>query len=367
MARNIIQKVGKKQDEDQVWFLFVDYTKAFDSVFHDSLWKTLIEFGAPQHVVWLIKRLYDRAVGVVRLEEQHTEPFKFEKGVRQGCLISPILFNAIGERIMRKVEGRLVERSGKIIGGRCIWNIRYADDTTLVARSSEECNLMAAVLMEESRVMGLQINKSKTTAMTVHGHGDIEVEREIIEKVQKLKYLGSYITSEGDSSSDIKARIGMAKSVTYNLVEVWKSKELSLKLKIRLAKSLVWSIVLYACESWTLRKQEENMINVFEMWLWRRVLRVSWTQRKTNQWVRDQVGIGEEQGMVAEVKKRKIRKYGHWKRRGSSIVLATIEGETEGRGRRGRRKIEWVDNVIKWQDGIHSMHNNAKKECQRPN
>ena len=113
-----------------------------------------------------------------------------------------------------------------------------ASVTTLVARSSEECNLMAAVLMEESRVMGLQINKSKTTAMTVHGHGDIELEREIIEKVQKLKYLGSYITegdsrriihSEGDSSSDIKARIGMAKSVTYNLVEVWKSKELSLK------------------------------------------------------------------------------------------------------------------------------------------
>ena len=125
MARNIIQKVGKKQDEDQVWFLFLDYTKAFDSVFHDTLWTTLIEFGAPELVVWLIKQLYNRAIGVMRLEEQHTEPFKFEKGVRQGCLVSPILFNVVGERIMRKVESRLVERSGKIIGGRCWLYIAY--------------------------------------------------------------------------------------------------------------------------------------------------------------------------------------------------------------------------------------------------
>ena len=114
-------------------------------------------------------------------------------------------------------------------------------------------------------------------------HGQAELEQQKIEKVDKFKYLGSYISSQGGSTTDIKARIGMAKSVTSNLLEIWKSKELSVNFKVRLAKSLVWSVALYACESWTLRKQEEKMIKVFEMWLWRRVLRIGWTERKTNE------------------------------------------------------------------------------------
>ncbi|XP_078491080.1 uncharacterized protein LOC144747145 [Ciona intestinalis] len=99
VVRNIIQKVAKKDDENQ-------------------------------------------AKGVVRVNDQHTEEFSFLKGVRQGCLISPLLFNTVGERIMREVEERLTKRSGKVIGGRLIWNIRYADDTTMVAKSREECGVM---------------------------------------------------------------------------------------------------------------------------------------------------------------------------------------------------------------------------------
>ena len=89
--RNIIQKVAKKQDEEEAWFMFVDYTKAFDSVFHDALWKTLLEFGVPQHLIWLVKTLYDSASGIVRVQNEVTAPFQFRKGVRQGCLISSLL------------------------------------------------------------------------------------------------------------------------------------------------------------------------------------------------------------------------------------------------------------------------------------
>jgi len=157
---------------------------------------------------------------------------------------------------------------------------------------------------------------------------------------------GSYVTDDGYSGNDIKIRIGQAKSVTNNMDDVWKSKELGTKLKVRLAKALVWSVALYACETWTIKKQEERMINAFEMWLWRRVINVKWTERKTNEWVREQVGVTEERGMLNEVKMRKIRKYGHWKRRGASLVLTTIEGETDSRGRVGRRRVEWMDNII---------------------
>jgi hypothetical protein len=359
VLRNIIQKVAKKREEDQVWFLFVDYSKAFDSVYHDALWNCLMDFGVPSHLTWMLKRLYDRAKGVVRVGDQHTEEFPFKKGVRQGCLVSPLLFNAIGEKIMRTVLERTQdqhETPGKVLGGRSIWNIRYADDTTVVARSREECCAMGNLLAEVSKEVGLNINRAKTSSMSVHGEGTVQLGGETIETVHKAKFLGSQVTDEGDSTADIKSRIGQAKSAANSMTDTWRSQELSRPFKVRLAKALVWTVALYACETWTLRKQEETMINAFEMWLWRRVLRIKWTERRTNQWVRDQVGVTEEHSMLQEVKRRKIRKYGHWKRRGESLVLATIEGETEGIGRRGRRRVEWVSNIFTWQGGLEQAH-----------
>ena len=175
---------------------------------------------------------------------------------------------------MREVEERLKERPGKIIGGRSIWNIRYADDTTMIASSKDECSEMGEALSSISKEVGLNINKSKTSAMTVHGEGDVQMEGEKIDQVEKFKFLGSYITPTGDSTCDIKSRIGQAKTATINMAEVWGSRDLNTRNKVRLAKALIWSVALYACETWTIRKQEEKMIEAFEMWLWRRVLKV---------------------------------------------------------------------------------------------
>jgi len=361
VARNLIQKVVAKQEDNQIWFLLVDYSKAFDTVHHEAIWSAMSEFGVPNHLTWLLKGLYDHATGVVRVEDEHTEEFRFEKGVRQGCLVSPLLFNMIGEKIMREVEERLEERSGKIVGGRSIWNIRYADDTTMVSRSREECSRMGEVLKDVSKTVGLEINKSKTQVMSVHGTGEVKIDNESITKVEKVKFLGSYLTEDGASTVDIKCRIGQAKAITNNMAEIWKSCDLSLKHKVRMAKACVWSVALYACETWTLRKQEQKMIEAFEMWLWRRILRVKWTEHKTNEWVIDKIGVREERTMLEEVKRRKVRKYGHWKRRGGSLVLASVEGDVEGRGRRGRRKMDWMSNVIEWEGGLERAHSKAWK------
>ena len=160
--------------------------------------------------------------------------------------------------------------------------------------------------------------------------------------------------------TEIKARFGQARSIVSRLSGVWYSKELSLKLKVGLAKTLVWSVALYGCESWTLRKEKERIVQVFEMWLWRRVLGVYWRDRRTNMWVREKVGVQEKEGMVEEIKKRKLRKYGHWKRREDSMVLATVEGEIEGRKRRGRRKTEWIDNIREWHGGMEMARRCAR-------
>ena len=88
---------------------------------------------------------------------------------------------------------------------------------------------------------------------------------------------------------------------------------------------------------------------------------MSWQERRTNEWVRERVGVKDEERMLQEIKRRKIRKYRHWKRRGDSVVLESIEGETEGRGRRGRRRVEWVTNILTWENSISTAHRNARE------
>lgn len=351
--RNIIEKTVKKQNQ-QLWIMFVDYRKAFDSVEHSKMWQALRDLGAPVHLIWLIEKLYNEAEGTVRLNNEHTQQFPLGRGVRQGCPLSPLLFNACGEIIMRRVQQELGERTGCTIGGQAFWNLRYADDIALLASSKEELERQADALLRHSAVFGLEINKLKTLSMSigVDQADRPQLDGQRVEQVTKFKYLGSMITNDGDIGDEVRIRLAIARRVTLQLVEVWRSKEIGIRLKKQLVTALVWSIATYATESWTLKKSTEKRISAFEMWVWRRVLRCSWRDKKTNEWVRKQIGVREEDGLLAEIKRRKLSKYAHWKRRPESAVLTTIEGEVEGRAKRGRRRTGWVDNVREWTGGM---------------
>ena len=110
--------------------------------------------------------------------------------------------------------------------------------------------------------------------------------------------------------------------------------------------NLVWSIALYGSESWTVKKCDEKRIMAFELWCWRRVLRISWTEYKTNVSVRQKIGVPEQNGLLEQLKKRKLAKYGHWKRRSEGLVI-----EIEGKCLPGRRRTAWIDNVGRWTEG----------------
>ena len=194
--------------------------------------------------------------------------------------MSPLLFNACGEAIMRQVKEKLDERSGSIVGGRAIWNIRYADDTTLLARSKTELEKQALELQKCSHTFGLHINSTKTHVM-VHGSNDqIFLDGKAINQVDRFKYLGSMVGMDGDSTPEIGARLAIARDATSQLIGLWKAKEISLKLKKQLVKTLVWSIALYGAESWTLKQSDMKRIESFELWVWRRMLQVSWKDKR---------------------------------------------------------------------------------------
>ena len=159
----------------EVHICFIDYSKAFDCINHDLMWKTLIEMGIPKHLIQLLKGLYENQIAVIRTEFGDTDNFKIKKGVRQGCILSPFLFNLYAERIMRMAEMEEATEGIKI-AGRTLNNLRYADDTTLLAGKKEDLKNLIRRLKKESEKAGLYFNIKKTKIMTTADYDSFEID-----------------------------------------------------------------------------------------------------------------------------------------------------------------------------------------------
>ena len=229
----------------------------------------------------------------------------------------------------------------------------------------ERLERTANTLKEASQRFGLKINENKTHLMSTNKDRTISLGANHVDKVEKFKYLGAVVTLDANSSHDVRARTAIARTTCTSLIPLWRTSDLSLRLKKRLVQSLVWSVASYGRKSWTLKKTDCKRLEAFELWVWRRVLRISWTEHRTNLWVRNKVGVSENKGLLAAIKRRKLAKYGHWKRRPKSLVLATIEGEIQGKNKQGRRKTGWIDNIREWSGGMEQANETARRR-QRP-
>ena len=163
-------------------------------------------------------------------------------------------------------------QAGIKIAGRNINNLRYADDTTLMAESEEELKSLLVKVKEESEKVGLKLNIQKTKIMA---SGPITSWQIDGETVSDFIFLGSKITANGDCSHEIKRCL--------LLDNILKSRDITLSTQVRLVKAIVFPVVVYGCESWTIKKAERQRIDAFELWCWRRLLRVPWTARRSNQ------------------------------------------------------------------------------------
>ena len=189
------------------------------------------------------------------------------------------LFNFYAEYIMRNAG--LEEAQAEIkTAGRNINNLRYADDTTLMAESEEELKSLLMKVKEESEKVGLKLNIQKTKIMA---SGPIPSWQIHGETVADFILGGSKITADGDCSHEIKRRLLLGRKVVTNLDSILKSRDITLSTMVHLVKAMVFSVVMYGCESWTINKAEHRRIDAFELWCWRRFLRVPWTARRSNQ------------------------------------------------------------------------------------
>ena len=170
-------------------------------------------------------------------------------------------------------------QAGIKIARRNINHLRYAHDTTLMAESEEELNSLLMKVEVESEKFGLKLNTQKTKIMASGPITSWEIDGETMETVSDFILGGSKIPADGDCSHEIKRRLLLGRKVMTNLDSIFKSRDITLPTKFHLVKAMVFPVVVYGCESWTVKKAERRRIDVFELWCWRRLLRVPWTAR----------------------------------------------------------------------------------------
>ena len=178
------------------------------------------------------------------------------------------------------------------IAGRNINNLRYADDTTLMAESEEELKSLLMKVKEESEKVGLKLNIQKTKIMAFSPITSWQIDGETEETVADFILGGSKITADSDCSHEIKRCLLLGKKVMTNLDSILKSRDTTLPTKVRLVKAMVFPVVKCGCESWTIKKAECRRIDAFELWCWRRLLRVPWTARRSNQSILKDISPG---------------------------------------------------------------------------
>src|SRR5574337_529139 len=298
--------------------------------------------GIPDHLICLLRNLYAGQEATVRTGHGTTDWFQIGKGVHQGYILSPCLFNLYAEYIMRNA-GLEEAQTGIKIAGRNINYLRYADDTTLMAESEEELKSLLMKVKEESEKAGLKLNIQKTKIMASGPITSWQIDRETIETVRDLIVLGAKITADGDCSHEIKRRLFLERKAMTNLHSILKSRDITWPTKVHLVKAMVFPVVTYGYESWTIKKAEHGRIDAFELCCWRRLLRVPWTARKSNQSVLKEISPGcSLEGLMLKLK---LQYFGHRMRRADSLEKTLMLGKIEDRRRRGQQSMRWLDGI----------------------
>ena len=197
-------------------------------------------------------------------------------------------------------------QAGIKITGRNINNLRYADDTTLIAESEEELKSLLMKVKEESEKVGLKFNIQKTKITSSGPITSWEIDRET---VSDFIFWDSKITADGDCSHEIKRHLLLGRKVMTNLDSILKRRDIILPTKVHLVKAMVFPVVTYGCGSWTVKKAEGRQIDAFELWCWRRLFRVPWTARRSNQSILKEISPGSSlEGLMLRLK---LQYFGH--------------------------------------------------------
>jgi hypothetical protein len=345
------------ENDNDIYICFVDFEKAFDRVNWVIMMDILKNLGVDWRDRKLITDLYMRQEAVIRIDEGESEPGVIGRGVRQGCPLSPLLFSIYAEMMMKEAMEDMEE--GVKVGGEYLRDVKFADDQAIVSSTELGLQRLINALQTTASRYDMKINVKKTKTLLVSkqktgGKVDITIYDQKVEQVTKFKYLGALISEDGRCESEVKVRIGMGKDAFSKRKELL-TKNFSRNIKIQIVKAVVWSVALYGCETWTLRKTEIQRLEAFEMWIWRRMEKIGWTEKKTNAEVLKD--IGQKRNFITTILKRKKNWIGHVLRH-EGLMRDVMEGKMEGKRSRGRVRFGMIDEIK--EGGYASMKKRAQ-------
>ena len=332
--------------DQEIYTCFIDYSKAFDKVHHSQLIECLEKVGVDGRDIRIIANLYWHQKAAIRINNELSPFTSIQRGVRQGCVLSPYLFNIYTEFIFRQSN----ELPGITIHGLNINNLRYADDTALIADDKDKLQDIVTMVQKESSKAGLEMNVKKTKTMLIardveNKKVEVKVNDEILQQVNKFIYLGTEIREDIKTDKEIERRSNIAKEKFCSMSKALTTKRLKLKTKLNILKCYIYSIFTYGCEAWTLSKASENKIEVFEMWCLRQMSNIKWKDRVTNEKVLEKLQTSRQ--LLKNIQKRKLRYFGHIKRK-NNLLTTSMEGKVQGRRPRGRPRNNWIGDVKEW-------------------
>ena len=301
VARQLQEKA--KEQHRELHMVFIDLTKAFDSVNREALWLVLSRLGCPRKFVNIIRQLHEGMEGRILHEGSSSDIFPIRTGVKQGCILAPTLFSsflsAFLSNAIKDLDGgvALEYRIGGLLNIRrfeaktkvslcVVTELQYADDLTLVAHSIGALQCLVNAFVRAYRAFGLQINVGKTEVLSQYTGktpGPVYVGDEVIQQVDSFKYLGSLLTKSANIDFEVDNRISCAAKAFSRLrSRVFDSHELSLSTKCAVYRAVVIPTLLYACETWVPYKRHVQKLETFHLRQLRTILNIKWQDKVTN-------------------------------------------------------------------------------------
>ena len=372
-----VRQIQEKCSEQQMdlYAVFIDLTKAFDTVNREALWSVLLKLGCPRKFTTLIRLFHDNMTGQVLSNGEHSNTFAISNGVKQGCVLAPDLFNLfftqvllhavkdlnLGVYIKYRLDGSLFDlrqlSARRKTLEKLILEALFADDCAFMAHKENHLQVIVDRFADAARLFGLTISLGKTEVLVQPAPNStrpqpvITIDEVQLKCVDSFKYLGSTISADGSLDKEITSRIQKASQALGRLrVKVLQQKGITLSTKLKIYRAVVLPSLLYGCETWTLYRRHIKQLEQFRNRSLRMIMGIRWQDRVTNQEVLDRAGSTSIESMLL---KSQMRWTGHVIRMEENrIPRQVMYGELkDGARKQGRPKLRYKDTLksnLKW-------------------